>query len=194
MKLACIPVASLLLAACSGGSGGSSGGGGGGQNDPVLTGYTNAGCTNSTTSFLATYTGTFADTAMTTSMTIGSSGSLSLTENRQVGGTISGVPYPTECTYDNQGEILAVFSPGGSTQCQNLVGTDATGIMVYQVNQITVSAPVSANCQTYANSMNMRASGGGLTYSVAVKLIDANTFQFEDNGSGPTAGEKMVRK
>ena len=192
MKLTRIFVAALLLAACSSGSGGSSGGGG--TSNLVLSGYTNAGCTNSTTSFLATYTGTFADSAMTTSMTIGSTGSLSLTETRQVGGTVSGVPYPTNCTYDNQGEILAVFSPGGSAQCQSLVGTDATGIMVYSVSQITISAPVSANCQTFANDINMQASGGGETYSVPVKLIDANTFQFEDNGSGPTAGEKMVRK
>jgi hypothetical protein len=193
MKLACIPVAALLLAACSSGSGGSSGGGGGTDN-LVLSGYTSAGCTNATTSFLSTYTGTFADGAMTTSMTIGGSGSLSLTETRQVGGTISGVPYPTTCTYDNQGELLAVFSAGSSAQCQSLVGADATDIMVFSVSQLTISAPVSANCQTFASAMNMRASSGGLIYSVAVKLIDANTFQFEDNGSGPSAGEKMVRK
>ena len=190
MRLAFATCAALLLAACSGGSGG------GGPSSAVVSGYLDAGCTDSTGSFLATYAGTFADAAMTTTMTMGASGSLSLQETRQVGGTVSGVPYPTDCTYVNQGEILGVFSAGASAQCQKRLGSDpgATDVLVYSVSQVTIPAPVSPACQTFADAVNQRAGGGGLTYSVPVRTIDANSFQFEDNGSGATAGETMVRK
>jgi len=187
MRSARLLVALFALAACSSGSGSS-------QSSLIVSQYTGEGCTDDTQSFLKTYTGTFADSAMTTSMTIGGDGSLSLTENRQVGGTIDGVPYPTECTYDNQAKILGVFTPGNSTECKQTIGADATALMVYSVSQISITPPVSSDCQTFANAMNQKANGGGLTYTVSVNLYDANSFQFEDSGSGPMAGEKMVRK
>jgi hypothetical protein len=177
----------FAFAGCSSGSGN-------GQSSLIVSQYTNEGCTDDTQSFLKTYAGTFADSAMTTSMTIGGDGSLSLTENRQVGGTIDGVPYPTECTYDNQGKILGVFTAGSSKQCQTTIGADATAIMAFSVSQISVTPPVSSSCQTFESAMNQKANGGGLTYTVSVNLYDANSFQFEDSGSGPMAGEKMVRK
>jgi hypothetical protein len=180
-------VALFALAGCSSGSGSN-------QGSLVVSQYTGEGCTDSTQTFLMTYTGSFADSAMSTSMTIGGDGSLSLQENRQVGGTINGVPYPTECTYDNQGKILGVFTAGSSKQCQATIGADATAVMVYSVSQISISPPVSSGCQTFENAMNQKANGGGLTYTVSLNLYDANSFQFEDNGSGPMAGEKMIRK
>jgi len=187
MRLARLLIAMLAFAGCSSGSGNN-------QSSLIVSQYTGEGCTDDTQSFLETYAGTFADSAMSTSIIIGGDGSLSLTENRQVGGTIDGVPYPTECTYDNQGKIIGVFTAGSSTECKQTIGADATAILAYSVSQITITPPVSSNCQTFANAMNQKANGGGLTYTVSVNLYDANSFQFEDNGSGPMAGEKMVRQ
>jgi hypothetical protein len=187
-----------LVAACSN-SGGSSDG------SLVLSQYDDAGCTDTTSSFLQTYAGTFVDNpsvaSQTTSVTLGADGSIDLQEVRQVGGN-EGVPYPTTCSYFNRGKVLGVFQVSSSKGCEALVPPDsgATSILVFRIDQVTVNDAYptanpasSAGCQTFQSVMQKQAASGELTYTVDLVLMGAASFRFEDSGSGPTAGELLTR-
>jgi hypothetical protein len=171
----------------------------------VLSQYESAGCADVTQTFLQTYTGTFVDNVdlddQTTAVTIAADGTFELQESRQVGGTGNGVPYPTTCSYFNRGTVLGVFQVASSKGCEALApaGSGATDILVYQIDEVSVndaypsaSPATSPGCQTFEGVVGSQASSGNLSYTVDLILMGADSFRFEDSGSGPTAGELLT--
>jgi hypothetical protein len=179
--------------------------GGSSDGSLLLSQYTSAGCTDVTSSFLQTYTGTYVDNpdldSQTTSVTLGPGSSIDVQEMRQVGGN-DGVPYPTSCSYFSRGKVLGVFQASSSKGCEALVPPDsgATSILVFEISQVPVndaypeaSPAASPGCQTFQGAMQDQAASGALTYTVDLVLMGDAAFRFEDSGSGPTAGELLSR-
>lgn len=139
--------------------------------------------------FLNTYMGRFTESGYGESLTIFPDGSMGRLSVRQVGREgDSKVPYPTVCSYTQDGKITSVIkrSEEGRKQwmsyATHLIEFSVTDVQL--TDELEKNTTTNPNCQNFVEQQKQMAKKGQLNYTIGAELLDNKSFRLHTSGGG----------